>query len=99
MIIIIIIIAMGINDLIAFDFMDPPPPQTLITAMETLYALGAIDDEGMLTTLGRKMAEFPLEPHLAKILLVSCEIGCSDEILTIVAMLRCVDETFSIKMS
>lgn len=54
--------AMGINDLINFDFMDPPPIQTLITAMESLYTLGALDDEGLLTKLGRLMAEFPLEP-------------------------------------
>jgi len=39
---------MGINDLIAFDFMDAPPVQTLVSAMETLYALGALDDEGWL---------------------------------------------------
>ncbi|KAI9016044.1 P-loop containing nucleoside triphosphate hydrolase protein [Hyaloraphidium curvatum] len=79
--------AMGINDLIGFDFMDPPPIQTLITAMEQLYQLGALDDEGLLTKLGRKMAEFPLEPPLCKMLITSVEIGCSDEILTIVAML------------
>lgn len=79
--------AMGINDLLGFDFMDPPPPQNMITAMETLYALGALDDEGMLTRLGRKMAEFPLDPQLSKILLMSVELGCSDEVLTIVAML------------
>ena len=54
--------AMGINDLINFDFMDPPPIQTLISAMEQLYTLGALDDEGLLTKLGRLMAEFPLEP-------------------------------------
>lgn len=54
--------AMGINDLINFDFMDPPPIQSLISAMEGLYALGALDDEGLLTKLGRLMAEFPLEP-------------------------------------
>ena len=53
---------MGINDLINFDFMDPPPVQTLISALETLYALGALNDEGLLTKLGRKMAEFPMEP-------------------------------------
>ncbi len=35
------------------------PVQTLVTAMENLYALGALDDEGLLTRLGRKMAEFP----------------------------------------
>jgi HrpA-like RNA helicase len=37
--------AMGINDLLGFDFMDPPPVQTLITALENLYALGALDEE------------------------------------------------------
>lgn len=79
--------AMGINDLIGFDFMDPPPIQTLVTAMEQLYQLGALDDEGLLTRLGRKMAEFPLEPPLCKMLITSVEVGCSDEILTIVAML------------
>ncbi len=36
--------AMGINDLLNFDFMDPPPPQTLITALEMLYNLGALDE-------------------------------------------------------
>ena len=79
--------AMGINDLLGFDFMDPPPVQTLIGAMEALYTQGALDDEGLLTRLGRKMAEFPLEPALSKMLLVSAELGCSEEILTIVAML------------
>ncbi|KAJ3331053.1 DEAH-box ATP-dependent RNA helicase prp22 [Gonapodya sp. JEL0774] len=79
--------AMGINDLIGFDFMDPPPVQTMVAAMENLYQLGALDEEGLLTRLGRKMAEFPLEPPLAKMLIMSVDIGCSDEILTIVAML------------
>jgi ATP-dependent RNA helicase DHX8/PRP22 len=79
--------ALGINDLLGFDFMDPPPVQTLIAAMEQLYGLGALDDEGLLTRLGRKMAEFPLEPQLSKMLIASVDMGCSDEILTIVAML------------
>eukprot|EP01134_Creolimax_fragrantissima_P005064 CFRG5064T1 len=79
--------AMGINDLLAFDFMDPPPPATLISAMEILHALAALDDEGLLTRLGRKMAEFPLDPPLAKILIQSVALGCSEEILTVVAML------------
>ena len=79
--------AMGINDLLGFDFMDPPPIQTLVGAMESLYAQGALDDEGLLTRLGRKMAEFPLEPSLSKMLIVSNDLSCSEEILTIVAML------------
>ncbi|KAJ7102902.1 helicase associated domain-containing protein [Mycena epipterygia] len=56
-------------------------------ALELLNYLGAIDDEGNLTTLGAMMAEFPLEPQLAKMLIVSPIFKCSGEILTIVAML------------
>ncbi len=47
--------AMGINDLLSFDFMDAPPMQTLISAMEQLHALSALDDEGLLTRLGRRV--------------------------------------------
>lgn len=79
--------AMGVNDLLNFDFMDPPPAQTLLTALEQLYALSALDDEGLLTRLGRKMADFPMEPPLAKMLIASVELGCSEEALSIVAML------------
>jgi len=67
--------AMGINDLLGFDFMDPPPVQTLITALQMLYSLGALDEEGLLTRLGRKMAEFPLEPQLSKMLIASVDLG------------------------
>jgi ATP-dependent RNA helicase DHX8/PRP22 len=55
--------------------------------MEMLYSLGALDDEGLLTKLGRVMAEFPMEPQLAKMMLTSVDLGCSDEIVTIVSML------------
>jgi ATP-dependent RNA helicase DHX8/PRP22 len=79
--------AMGINDLLNFDFMDKPSEPSMVSAMHTLYTLGALDDEGLLTKLGRKMAEFPLDPQLAKMLLSAVELGCSEEILTIVAML------------
>lgn len=79
--------ALGINDLISFDFMDAPPMQTLISAMQQLHALSAIDDEGLLTRLGRRMAEFPLEPQLSKMLIMSVHLGCSQEVLTIVSML------------
>lgn len=79
--------AMGINDLLHFDFMDPPPTNTMLTALEELYALSALDDEGLLTRLGRKMADFPMEPALAKVLIASVDMGCSDEMLSIVAMI------------
>jgi ATP-dependent RNA helicase DHX8/PRP22 len=67
--------------------MDPPPVATLVGALEALHALGALDEEGLLTRLGRKMAEFPLEPNLSKMLILSVDLGCSEEILTITSML------------
>ncbi|KAI0903063.1 P-loop containing nucleoside triphosphate hydrolase protein [Ustulina deusta] len=86
--VILMLKAMGINDLLHFDFMDPPPTNTMLEALETLYALSALDDEGLLTRLGRKMADFPMEPALAKVLICSVDMGCSDEIMTIVAMVN-----------
>ena len=81
--------AMGIDDLLHFDFMDPPASQTLVKALHHLYALGALDGDGILTSIGRKMAEFPLDPPLSKVLIISTteRFHCSDEALTIVAML------------
>jgi len=78
---------MGINDLLNFDFMDKPPMQTLVAAMEGLFALGALDEEGLLTRIGRKLANFPLDPVLGKTLVGSVELGCSEEVVTIVSML------------
>ncbi|XP_075238077.1 ATP-dependent RNA helicase pea isoform X2 [Lycorma delicatula] len=78
---------MGINDLLHFDFMDAPPVESLIMALEQLHSLSALDNEGLLTRLGRRMAEFPLEPNLSKMLIMSVHLQCSDEVLTVVSML------------
>jgi len=79
--------AMGIGDICRFGFMDPPQPQRVKYALQRLRALGALDNSEMITTLGFQMSEFPLAPHLAKILLTAADMGCSDEVLTIVSML------------
>ncbi|XP_057963559.1 probable pre-mRNA-splicing factor ATP-dependent RNA helicase DEAH2 [Malania oleifera] len=78
---------LGIDDLVHFDFMDPPAPETLMRALEVLNYLGALDDDGNLTKLGEIMSEFPLDPQMAKMLVVSPEFNCSNEILSISAML------------
>ncbi|AES70389.2 Pre-mRNA-splicing factor ATP-dependent RNA helicase [Medicago truncatula] len=78
---------LGIDDLVHFDFMDPPAPETLMRALEVLNYLGAMDDEGNLTKLGKIMSEFPLDPQMSKMLVVSPEFNCSNEILSISAML------------
>jgi pre-mRNA-splicing factor ATP-dependent RNA helicase DHX16 len=85
--IVLMLKSLGIDDLLHFDFMDPPPAETLIRALEQLYALGALNDRGELTKLGRRMAEFPLDPQLSKMLISSEQYGCSEEILSITAML------------
>lgn len=59
----------------------------MMRALELLNYLGALDDDGELTELGRKMSEFPLDPQLSKLLLSSPEFSCSNEIVSIAAML------------
>jgi len=85
--VVLLLKSLGINDLIEFDFMDPPPAETLIRALENLYALGALNDKGELTKVGRQMAEFPADPMLAKTILAADKYGCVEEVLSIIAML------------
>lgn len=78
---------LGIDDLVHFDFMDPPAPETMMRALEELNYLACLDDDGNLTPLGRLASHFPLDPMLATMLIGSPEFNCSNEILTIVSML------------
>lgn len=85
--VVLLLKSLGINDLMEFDFMDAPPAETLIRALENLYALGALNDKGALTKLGRQMAEFPTDPMLARSILAADKHGCVEEVLSIIAML------------
>lgn len=78
---------LGIDDLVHFDLMDPPAPETLMRALEELNYLACLDDEGELTHLGQMASEFPLDPALAVMLISSPEFYCSNEILSLVALL------------
>ncbi|KAF2461204.1 P-loop containing nucleoside triphosphate hydrolase protein [Lineolata rhizophorae] len=78
---------LGVDDLVHFDLMDPPAPETLMRALEELNYLACLDDEGELTPLGRLASEFPLDPALAVMLISSPEFYCSNEILSITALL------------
>lgn len=79
--------SLGVKNLLEFDFMDPPPQANIINSMYQLWVLGALDNLGDLTPVGRKMSEFPMEPSMAKMLIASVEMRCSAEMLTIVSML------------
>ena len=79
--------SLGVKDLLDFDFMDPPPQDTITTSLFDLWALGALDNIGDLTSMGKKMTAFPMDPSLAKLIITSEDYGCSEEMLTIVSML------------
>jgi ATP-dependent RNA helicase DDX35 len=79
--------ALGIDNVLRFDFLTPPPAELMIRALELLYSLGALDDYAKLTKpLGLRMAELAVEPMMAKTLLSAPSFGCLSEILTIAAM-------------
>lgn len=125
------LLALGISNVLSFDFMSQPPRDSLLSAVEQLYLLGAVkemsqppqEEESVdtkdtkntikkrtldilkeatgeaedynlqLTPLGQTLAHFPLEPILARAIITSSELGCSNEVLSVVAMLS-VDSVF-----
>ena len=85
--VVLLLKSLGVENLLQFHFMDPPPEDNLLNSMYQLWILGAFDNTGQLTKLGRKMVEFPLDPSLSKMLIISEEMECSLDILIIVSML------------
>lgn len=80
--------ALGIDNILGFDWPASPPPEAMIRALEVLYSLGVLDDDAKLTSpVGFQAAEIPLDPMISKMILSSNQLGCSDEIITIAAVL------------
>lgn len=74
-------------DILKFDFLDPPSTESLEDALKQLYLIDAIDENGSITSIGRTMAELPLEPSLSRTLIEANEYGCLSQALTVAAML------------
>ncbi|ETL30347.1 hypothetical protein F441_17089 [Phytophthora nicotianae CJ01A1] len=86
------LLSMGIQDLAHFDFVSPPSPEALIRALELLFSLGAIDTAcRLIDPLGTQMAEFPVAPALAKVLLSSFQFDCTSEMLSVASVLSVGD--------
>ncbi|KAI9008391.1 P-loop containing nucleoside triphosphate hydrolase protein [Gaertneriomyces semiglobifer] len=85
--VVLLLKSLGVKNTLEFDFMDPPPQDNILNSMYQLWILGALDNTGELTSLGRKMVEFPLDPSLSKMLLTAEGLHCTEEVLTIVSML------------
>lgn len=81
--------SLNVKNVFDFPFLDPPPPDLLYCSLYELWAMGALDNKGQLTDMGARMNTFPMEPTLAKLILLSSqnEFACSQEIITIVSML------------
>lgn len=90
--VVLLLFSMGVKNIMEFDFLDSPPKDALFTALEKLQEFGALSKTMLqstytLTSIGRQMSSFPIEPYLSKMLIISADLGCSEEMLTIIAML------------
>nr|ACY66873.1 P10Sh95F04 [Saccharum hybrid cultivar R570] len=80
--------ALGIDNILGFDWPASPSPEAMIRALEVLFSLGILDEDAKLTVpTGFQVAEIPLDPLISKMILSANEFGCSDEILTIASFL------------
>ncbi|RLN23325.1 putative ATP-dependent RNA helicase DHX35 [Panicum miliaceum] len=80
--------ALGIDNILGFDWPASPSPEAMIRALEVLFSLGILDEDAKLTVpIGFQVAEIPLDPMISKMILSANDFGCSDEILTIASFL------------
>jgi ATP-dependent helicase HrpA len=82
--------AAGLGDIAAFPFIDPPDRRNIADGVSLLQELGALDGAG-LTALGRKLAQFPVDPRLARMVLAADRNGCAREVMVIAAALSIQD--------
>ncbi|KAK7540570.1 P-loop containing nucleoside triphosphate hydrolase protein [Phyllosticta citribraziliensis] len=81
--------ARGVRDLLNFPFLDSPSRESLEKALLLLYQLGALEDDGEISAVGRQIAQLPLTPTLGRCLVEAAteERQCIDEMIDIVASL------------
>ncbi|EYF00816.1 ATP-dependent RNA helicase HrpA [Chondromyces apiculatus] len=83
--------SMGLGALEDFPFLDPPPRKAVEEGYRVLEELGALDAEGALTDIGRKLARLPLDPRIGRMILAGAEEGALREILILAAALGAQD--------
>jgi HrpA-like RNA helicase len=78
---------LGVVNPMSFGFLSRPSKESFSQAIFELIALQCLDSQGNVTALGKRLAEFPLDPKFGKIVLTAMEQGCLEEILTIISMM------------
>jgi ATP-dependent helicase HrpA len=88
--------ALGLGDIEAFPFVDPPDRRQVTAAVDLLDELGALSDGGhagavRLTPIGRRLARLPIDPRLGRMVLEADRNGCLREVTVIAAGLSIQD--------
>ena len=83
--------AIGLGRIEDFPFMDPPDRRQVRDGIRLLEELGALDSAGRLTKLGRRLADLPVDPRMARMVLEAGRLGCADEVTVIAAALSIQD--------
>ena len=78
--------ALGVRDVAAYPWLEPPEPRALERALTLLRDLGALDAAGAPTPLGRRMLSFPVHPRYARMLLAAGERGAVKPVALIAAI-------------
>jgi ATP-dependent helicase HrpA len=83
--------ALGLPDVERFPFLDPPAPRMVADGYQLLAELGAVDEANALTGMGRRLARFPIDPRVARMIIAGGHEQCLAEILIIAAALEVGD--------
>lgn len=83
--------SLGLGDVEAFPFLDPPQSRAVTEGYRVLEELGALAAKRELTPLGRRLARFPVDPRIGRMILAGAELGCLREVLVIAAALNIQD--------
>ncbi|KAJ3881529.1 P-loop containing nucleoside triphosphate hydrolase protein [Lentinula edodes] len=78
--------SLGIDNVMKFEWVSAPPAESVLRALENLFAAGMVGEDGRLSPIGQKVAECPVDVGIARMLFSSQEYQCGEEILTIAAM-------------
>ena len=84
-------LSLGLGDIDAFPFVEPPDPRAVADGWQQLAELGAVDAQRRLTDIGRQMARLPVDVKLARMLIAARGHGCLDEMLAIASFLGIQD--------
>jgi ATP-dependent helicase HrpA len=83
--------SLGLGDVVGFPFIDPPSTRLVSDGYLLLAELHALDEAGQLTEIGKKLAQLPLDPRIARMLLAADKLRCVSEVLIIASALSVQD--------